>query len=491
MDKRVQARLTAARMLRLLMVVIPALLAGRAFNADAQTETNLCSIGPPLYEHEPSPYPSGLVQGSDGNFYGTTEFGGTNFGGTVFQITPSGSYTNLYTFGSYPFGSYPNGPNPGGGLVQGNDGNFYGTTAKAAGRTVAIAARCFGSVPAAATRVFTRSPATPPMGPIHMPGWCRAATAISTGRRYRVGRHGCGTVFQISPSGNYTNLYSFGSSPTDGVNPNAGLAQGSDGNFYGTTEYGPNDDGTVFRISPSGTNTILYSFIGPPTDGERPVGRLAQGGDGNFYGTTEYGGTNGCQCGTVFRISPSGICTTLHWFAGYPSDGANPNAGLVQGSDGNFYGTAIGGGQSIGGGTVFRISPNGSYTNLYLFGAYPDAENPVTGLVQGSDGNFYGTTENGGTYGVGAVFRLSVPLNLPANQISEIQFFNVLDSTIVALPIPSVAGETYQLQYSDSMSPTNWRNTGDSITSIGGPLVLIDLAEPLPPQRFYRAVITP
>jgi hypothetical protein len=93
--------------------------------------------------------------------------------------------------------------------------------------------------------------------------------------------------------------------------------------------------------------------------------------------------------------------------------------------------------------------------------------------------------------GDGTVFKLTVSLNPPANQISGIQFFNILDSTIVALPIPSVAGETYQLQFSDSMSPTNWLNTGGSMTSIGGPLILIDIAEPLPPQRFYRAVITP
>jgi uncharacterized repeat protein (TIGR03803 family) len=111
--------------------------------------------------------------------------------------------------------------------------------------------------------------------------------------------------------------------------------------------------------------------------------------------------------------------------------------------------------------------------------------------VQGSDGSFYGTTQRGGTNDLGTVFKLKIPLNPPANQISGIQFFNVLDSTIVVVPIPSVAGETYQLQYSDSMSPTNWLNTGGTITSIGGPLVLIDLAEPLPPQRFYRAAITP
>jgi len=138
------------------------------------------------------------------------------------------------------------------------------------------------------------------------------------------------------------------------------------------------------------------------------------------------------------------------------------------------------------------VSPSGNETNLCPFSIVPHGGIQCeAGLVQGSDGNFYGTTVGGGTNGDGIVFRLSVPLNPPANQISEIQFFNVLDSTIVAVPIPSVAGEMYQLQYSDSMSPTNWINTGDPALSIGGPLVLIDIAEPLPPQRFYRAVITP
>jgi uncharacterized repeat protein (TIGR03803 family) len=138
------------------------------------------------------------------------------------------------------------------------------------------------------------------------------------------------------------------------------------------------------------------------------------------------------------------------------------------------------------------VSPSGNETNLCPFSIVSHGGIQCeAALAQGSDGNFYGTTVGGGTNGDGIVFRLSVPLNPPANQVSQLQFFNVLDSTIVAVPIPSVAGETYQLQYSDSMSPTNWINTGDTALSIGGPLVLIDIAEPLPPQRFYRAVITP
>jgi uncharacterized repeat protein (TIGR03803 family) len=345
----------------------------------------------------------------------------------VFRISPSGSYTNLYSFNSIP----NDGQNPYAGLVQGSDGNFYGTTQQG-------------------------------------------------------GTNGHGTVFRISPSGSYTNLYSFNSVPNDGYYPAGGLVQGSDGNFYGTTQQGGTDDaGTVFRISPTGTYTNLYSF--DYTDGAYPLAGLVQGSDGNFYGTTQDGGTYGD--GTVFQISPSGCETNLWSFTGC-RDGAYPLAPLVQGSDGNFYGTTQNGG-TFGDGTAFRITPSGSLTIIWSFTGGSDGAYPFAGLVQGSDGNFYGTADGGGANNYGSVFQLSVPLNPPANQISGIQFFDVFDSTDVAVLIPSVAGETYQLQYSDSLSPTNWLDAGDPITSIGGPLILPDFAESLPPQRFYRAVITP
>ena len=295
-----------------------------------------------------------------------------------------------------------------------------------------------------------------------------------------------------------TNLYSFVGYPTDGSEPFAKLVQGSDGNFYGTTYYGGTNScncGTVFRISPSGTYTNLYSFVGYPTDGGNPQAGLVQGSDGNFYGTTSGGGAGidcGSRgCGTVFRISPRGNETNLYSFVGPPTDGSKPVAGLVQGSDGNFYGTTCFGGTNYDG-TVFRISPSGTYTNLYSFGSDPtDGYEPYAGLAQGSDGNFYGTANGGGANNYGTVFKLTVLLNPPANQISAIQFFILFGSTNAATIIPSVAGEIYQLQYSDSMVPTNWFNTGDSITSIGGPLTLIDFIGTLPPKRFYRAVITP
>jgi len=234
-----------------------------------------------------------------------------------------------------------------------------------------------------------------------------------------------------------TVLYSFGSYPSDGFEPEVGLVEGSDGNFYGTTGYGGTGSlGTVFRISPSGPYTILYSFVGPLTGPEFPNG-LVQGSDGNFYGTTEEGGTN--NYGTVFRISPSGTETNLHSFVGYPTDGRYP------------YG----------------------------------------GLVQGSDGNFYGTTLSGGEGGNGTVFKLTVPLSpppYPINQITGIQ----LAGTNVVFDVVSIAGETYQLQYRNSLTSGSWSNVPVSVTnSIGSILTLTNFAGANQPQGFYRAVITP
>ncbi len=208
-----------------------------------------------------------------------------------------------------------------------------------------------------------------------------------------------------------TTLYNFCSQPncSDGSDPTAALVQAKDGNFYGTTfSGGANSNctwgcGTVFKITAGGTLTTLYSFSGP--DGEYPYAGLVQASDGNFYGTASWGGGGGnCSeppsysgCGTVFKITPGGMLTTLYTFAG--PDGANPYGGLVQGSDGNFYGTTYGGGcQSDGCGTVFKITPSGALTTLYSFcsqSSCADGGVPNAGLVQAADGNFYGTTTAG------------------------------------------------------------------------------------------------
>jgi uncharacterized repeat protein (TIGR03803 family) len=381
-----------------------------------------------------NPY-AALVLGVDGNLYGTTRYGGTNGYGTVFRMSTNGSLTTLYQFGS----GANDGQNPVAGLVQGSDGNFYGTTGSG-------------------------------------------------------GTNGYGTVFRITPSGLLTNLHLFRF--VDGSYPVAGLVQSSDGNFYGTTFYGgTNGAGTVFEITPQGTLTTLYQFGGLPTDGLFPAAGLAQDSDGWLYGTTYEGGTN--DYGTVFKISPQGTLSTLYQFGGLPTDGILLVAGLVRGSDGSFYGTTEAGGTNTincggGCGTEFRISSAGTMTVLcQSSGLATDGVSPEAGLVQGSDGCFYGTTYQGGTNGDGTVFKVSVPLSPPANQIAGFQFVNVFDSAYAAFLISSVAGETYQLQYTDSMNPANWINSGGSITSIGGALTTFDLVQPLTAQRFYRFAITP
>jgi uncharacterized protein (TIGR03437 family) len=299
---------------------------------------------------------SSLVQDSDGNFYGTTAVGGAYSVGTVFKLTPSGTLTTLYSF-CHQYAPCVDGAILYAGLIRASDGNFYGTTNQGGANSNA------------------------------------------------------GTVFKISPGGTLTTLYRFcsqGSPCADGASPFAGLIQATDGNFYGTTAVGANGGGTVFKITPGGTLTTLYSFCSHVgcADGEWPKAGLIQASDGSFYGTTNQGGANGG--GTVFKITPGGTLTTLYSFCSQAgcTDGAAPLAGLIQASDGNFYGTTSSGGaialSAIPTGTVFKITPGGTLTTLYCFcsqAGCADGEAPVAALVQASDGNLYGTTEAGGANG--------------------------------------------------------------------------------------------
>ena len=301
----------------------------------------------------------------------------------------------------------------------------------------------------------------------------------------------CGTVFRISPNGgDYTTLHYFASGANDGSSPSSGLARGNDGNFYGTAGAGAHGAGVVFRISSSGSYTNLYSFGSVPADGSNPNGGLVPGSDGNFYGTASEGGTNTCSCGVVYRISPGGSYTTLYSFHGYP-DGSTPEAGLVLGSDGNFFGTTYTGGTNnvYAYGTLFRISPGSSYTTLYSFGPQNRGSYPQSPLVQGSDGDFYGTTYESGTGFRGTVFKLFANLPSPANQMNGIS----VAGTDIVITVASVAGETYQLQYATDLTSGNWSNVGGvAVTnSIGGPLTVTNFGGALSPGRYYRLAITP
>ena len=215
---------------------------------------------------------------------------------------------------------------------------------------------------------------------------------------------GYGTIFKITPTGALTTLYSF-TGLADGGNPDAGLVQGTNGNFYGTTsgDYITNGYGTVFEITPTGTLTTLYSFTGG-SDGGNPEGSLVLGPGGNFYGTTSGNyTTNGY--GTIFEITPAGALTTLYSFTG-GSDGGNPEGSLLLAPNGNFYGTS-GGEDTDGYGTVFEITPTGALTTLYSFTGGIDGDAPNASLILGSDGNFYGTTSGDISGGYGTVFVIT------------------------------------------------------------------------------------
>ena len=223
-----------------------------------------------------------------------------------------------------------------------------------------------------------------------------------------------GAVFKITPTGTVNVVYSFDPSALGPFNPVSGLTLGTDGNFYGTTHGGgTSDDGTIFKMTPTGSVTVLHSFTGF-SDGYTPDAPPVQGTDGNFYGTTIRGGNStacGNGCGVVYKITPSGKFTTLYTFDS--THGFGPRDPLVQGTDGNFYGTTFYGG-SIGGesaGVVFKITSAGKLVVLYNFDG-PHGQYPVGPLVEGTDGNFYGTTLAGGTNGDGVIFKITPSGNL-------------------------------------------------------------------------------
>jgi uncharacterized repeat protein (TIGR03803 family) len=339
-----------------------------------------------------------LVQGSDGNFYGTTVLGGAHLKGTVFKIDATGNLTTLHSFSGFP----GDGAVPFAGLVQGTDGNFYGTTASGGAFFQGTVFRMTASGAVTVLHSFNSffsEGAFPYAGLVQGSDGNFYGTTLFGGTQFK------GTVFKIDATGSLTTLHSFSGCPSEGAYPLAALVQGSDGNFYGTTgSGGAHVQGTVFRITPAGAVTVLHSFSGFPNEGAVPFAGLVQGSDGNFYGTTALGGTQ--FKGTVFKIDETGSLSTLHSFSGSPSEGANPVGGLVQGSDGNFYGTTAFGGAHLQG-TVFNIDATGSLTTLHSFSGSPgEGAVPFAGVVQGSDGNFYGTTALGGAHGEGTVFKL-------------------------------------------------------------------------------------
>jgi uncharacterized repeat protein (TIGR03803 family) len=327
--------------LQFALAVVFALL--NTLPAPAQTLTTLCSLHLGYQVGYSLPFPA-LVQGNDGNFYGTTYQAQTSPSGTVFKVTPSGTFTILHNFASDTDGTFPRAA-----LLQARDGNFYGTTDAG-------------------------------------------------------GKYNSGTIFKITPSGTLTTLHSFeGHGDAGGHFPHVTeLVQGRDGDLYGTIRCvkGVHDYGTIFRITTAGAFTSLHSFTND-TDGFWPS-PLVQGKDGNLYGVTS---SDKLGAGTVFRVTPTGKLTTLYCFAG-TFDGGHPSNPLVQGADGNFYGTTEMGGGPYNSGTIFKITPTGNLTVLRSLGMDTQSSQ-FSALVLGRDGNCYGTSSQPQRDYLATIFRIT------------------------------------------------------------------------------------
>jgi uncharacterized repeat protein (TIGR03803 family) len=359
------------------------------------------------------------IQARDGLLYDVGQDQSQDYG-IVFN-TPLGSTAAVNSV--YVFGDYLDGGLPVGGVVQGPDGNLYGTAGLGGTNNEGVIYKITGLSPnsrGAETTLYNFTGATDgvyPQGSLIFD----STTLNLVGTSADGGSNGAGVLFTYNPGTNtFTPLHEFGSlaNCADGAAAYEGPVQGNDGNYYGATVGGGNGcsgAGAIYKVTPAGVFTPLYQFClggGSCTDGSNPnkFGPLVQYSDGNFYGLTAAGGAHGD--GTIYRVTPAGALTTLYSFTG-GDDGSGPLGGLVVGSDGNLYGTTENNGTG-GYGTVFQYVPGGTVTTLYSFDYTNFDGNPYAGLVQGNDGNFYGVTSGFLEDQGGFVYEIAVSPALPA-----------------------------------------------------------------------------
>ena len=396
--------------------------AATMFPAAGQTFTSLVDFdgtngGVPQY--------GSLIEGTDRNLYGVASLGGNlklcnHYGcGTVFKMTPEGKLTTLHNF------DFKDGWLAYGKLVQATDGNFYGTTSaggfsKCGGQGCGTV---FKITPQGALTTLYKfcSKTNCADGWVSIGGLIQSTDGNFYGTTVRGGAYDNGTVYKITSAGKLTTLHSFCAQTNcpDGSKPAAALIQAKDGNFYGTTQLGGGSYryGTIFKITPTGKLTTLHSFCSQNQqcpDGSLPIAGLVQATDGDFYGTDIGGGAR--SGGTVFRITSAGKLTTMYSFCGQVGcpNSEQPYGTLIQATDGNFYGTTYYGGngqQDFG--TIFKITLADKLTTLHKFETVTEGQYPDAGLVQATNGTFYGTTSAGGTFtdcyggGCGTIFMLA------------------------------------------------------------------------------------
>jgi len=296
---------------------------------------------------------SGLVLDGNGNLYGTAGDGHGN--GLVFEIAKNGTYTMLYDFAGGSDGDLPTGN-----LLRDAAGNLYGTTLSGGG---------------------SNDPSC--------------------------GGQGCGTVFELGPTGQHKVLYSFLDN-ADGTQPYS-VIRDSAGNLFGATYHGGGQGcvgvlgcGTIFKLDATGNKTVIYAFTGG-NDGSTPSGSMVLDAAANLYGTTSAGGDLACPynggagCGVVFKLDTQGVETVLHAFHG-SSDGNVP-VSVILDAAGNLYGTTQSGPNTNTCGTVFKLDALGNLTNLHNIAGGAEGCGPVGALVQDAAGNLYGATVLGGDLG--------------------------------------------------------------------------------------------
>jgi uncharacterized repeat protein (TIGR03803 family) len=405
--------------------------------------------------------PGAIVQGRDGNLYSTSNDGGTDNAGTVFKVTPSGQVSVLYSFTGVT-GAFPSS-----GLTLGTDGNFYGTTYENGPSNYGTVFKITSKGNLTVLHGFDNSDGSAPWGaPVE------GTDGAFYGTTEDGGSANCGTVYRVTAGGTFKTLYNFDG--PHGCQPLAPLVLGNDGNFYGTTLQGGSNStlGAIFKSTPAGVVTLLHSFDN--THGANPYAPLVLASDGNFYGTTYNGGNND---GVVFEMSPAGVFTDLHDFE-LETDGGDALSALVQGTNGVLYGSTVHGG-SFNFGTIYSIPLGGGGLSAFYSFDGASGSAPEAALTQHTNGSFYADAAWGGTDNLGTFYSLNLGLSpfvrlvtpfAKVGKTIEILGQGFTGTTAVSFNGTPATFHVVSNTYLTAVVPNGATNGFVTVTTPGGPL---------------------